>query len=573
MSTAATATMPHGVQTGRSSDIALVLDEARYATLELWRSRIVLVFTFVLPMAWLLIIGTIAGNQVDAASGAPVMQFVTPAAALMGIMFAAFPPVARSLAEARERRLLKRIEGTPLPVWMYLAGRIGGAVVLSLASILVMFAVGYLFYDVHIMWPTLPATVATLALAIAMFAALGLAVGSIAPSATSAQTIAVAAAIGVSFLSGLFTFGAATPDWIKSIGAFFPAVHILNALWDQFSPALAGNGWELDQLAPVVVWGAAGLGLATWAVRRETVYRSSATRRRIPDSNAAVLATAHVAGDSVEFDARPRRTTTAELTAEQFERPTAAALVLDQVSWTIRAARRDAGWVAFALGMPAVLYVFMAAQYGGTVLPTFGMSFDLFFACAMIVYGIGVTAFVNVPVDVARLRDQLVLKRVRGTPLAPAQLLAGRTAAVLLLSLLTAALIFAIAVGMYGATINVAGIAPAALIVVLGSATLAACGYALACLVHTARALSVAALALLLPLAFLSDIFVVGSTVPDWFATVGGLFPLRPFVHALAGAVNPAGINVNWTDMAVLGVWLIVASVFAIRRWRWQPTR
>ena len=43
--------------------------------------------------------------------------------------------------------------------------------------------------------------------AIAMFAAVGLAVGSLAPSANSAQTIAVAGAILVSFLSGLFTLG------------------------------------------------------------------------------------------------------------------------------------------------------------------------------------------------------------------------------------------------------------------------------------------------------------------------------------------------------------------------------
>ena len=282
MSGTALASVPHGVNTGRATTVALLGDEIRYATLELWRSRMVLVFTFVLPLAWLLIIGTIAGNQVDAASGAPVMQFVTPAAALMGIMFAAFPPVARSLGEARERRLLKRIEGTPLPVWIYLVGRIGGAVMLSLASIVVMLAVGFLLYDVKIIWESLPATLLTVGVAIAMFAAVGLAVGSLAPSANSAQTIAVAGAILVSFLSGLFTLGTTNAGWVTSLGSYFPAIHILNPLWDQFSPALSGPRWEFNEMAPVALWGLCGIAVAIWALRRETVYGTSVGHRRLP---------------------------------------------------------------------------------------------------------------------------------------------------------------------------------------------------------------------------------------------------------------------------------------------------
>lgn len=571
MSTSA-ATMPHGVSVGRSSDITLIFDEARYATLELWRSRIVLVFTFVLPLAWLFIIGTMVRDQVDPRSGAPVMQYVTPAAALMGIMFAAFPPVARSLAEARERHLLKRIEGAPLPVWMYLVGRIGGALVLSLASILVMFAIGSLLYDVQIIWRTLPATIVTLALAIAMFAALGLAVGSIARSATSAQTIAVAATIGVSFLSGLFTMGTSTPGWMQQIGAFFPAIHVLDTLWDQFSPALTTSGWEFDQLAPVIIWGVAGLATAAWAMRRETIYASGTTHRRRHVWTVGSLRRSREssAAEAPIADSRPGTVTA--LVAERHDRPGAAALVLDQTTWTLRAAWRDIGWIAFALGMPTLLYAFMTAQYRGTFLPMYGMSFELFFACAMTVYGIGVTAFVNIPVDVARLRDQLVLKRVRGTPLAPSQLLVGRSAAILLLSLATAALILVIAVAIFGAELDVAGLAIAALVVLLGSATLAACGFALACLMPNARALAVASLAVLLPLSFFSDIFVVSDSRPEWFATVGDLFPLRHFVFALAGAVDPAGIDVRWTDVAALVIWLGVASAFAVRRWRWQPS-
>jgi ABC-type multidrug transport system permease subunit len=571
MSGATAARLQRGVQVGRTRTVELLLDEASYATRELWRSRIVLVFTFVLPLAWLGIVGSIAGAAVDQNSGAPVMQFVTPAAALMGIMFAAYPPVARSLAEARERHLLKRVEGSPLPVWMYLLGRVGGAVLLAFSSVLVMLAVGMLFWDVQIIWRTLPATLVTLVVATASFAALGLAVGALASSSSLAQTFAVASAMAVSFLSGLFTLGSTPPDWMTTLGQLFPSVHVLNQLWDQFSPALGGSGWELGELAAVGIWGILGLAVAAWALRRAGVYQQSNPRRPLP---ILVVGRSRSIADEPELTAeaeltsRPRMTPATVVAAA---RPTSLGLISDQTSWSIRSSRRDTGWIAFAVGMPVALYAFMASQYASSGETPFGMPFAFYYACAMAVYGIGITAFVNVPAAVATLRDRLVLKRLRGTPLAPLEYMCGRTSAVLLLALLTVALILAVGLAFFGMTMTVAGLPLAVFVTILGTMTLTVCGYALIGLVPNARAAGVVGLAILLLLAFVSDIFVIGSSVPAWFATVGSLFPLRPFVHALAGSLNPAGVSVDWVDIAALVAWLAVAGLFAIRRWRWEP--
>jgi len=542
----------YGVHAGRTSTVELVLDEISYATRELWRSRIVLIFTFVLPLAWLLIVGALAGEQVDADSGAPVMQFVTPAAALMGIMFAAFPPVARSLAEARERHLLKRIEGSPVPTWMYLVGRVGGAVLLSLASVIVMFAIGMLMWDVQIIWRTLPATIVTLVVGIATFAALGLAVGALSRTASFAQTFAVGAALAVSFVSGLFTLSSNQPDWMTTTGNLFPPIHILNPLLDQFSPALSGSGWEFDEIAAVAVWGVLGLAVAAWAMRREP--RVQPRIAQAPDD-----------------DVTAARNRLAPISARTYPRPTRLAVIVDQTIWSIRYSRRDLGWVVFAVGMPVALYGFMTSTSANAGPQPFGMPFAFFFACAMAVYGIGVTAFVDVPNAVAGLRDRLVLKRLRGTPLDPIEYMAGRTAALLILAVATTAIILAIGMIAFGINVLVAGLPVALLIVILGTLTLAACGYAFACVLPNARATAVVGLAILLPLSFVSDIFVLGDSVPAWFGTVGSLFPLRHFVHALAGSLNPAGMNIDPIDIAVMALWLVVAGAFAIRRWRWEP--
>ena len=95
-------------------------------------ARVAFVFTLLFPLTWLVIIGFLAGNEVvDERSGVRVMQFVTPTAAAMGVLYATLPTVATIVGLVREHGLLKRVPGILLPACVYLAGRIGGAVVLA----------------------------------------------------------------------------------------------------------------------------------------------------------------------------------------------------------------------------------------------------------------------------------------------------------------------------------------------------------------------------------------------------------------------------------------------------------
>jgi hypothetical protein len=87
--------------------------------------------------------GSLAGNEtVDEGSGVRIMQFVTPTAAAMGVSYAAPPHRRDTLAQARESGVLKRVRRTPLQPWVYLAGRIGGAVPIALGSVLIVLTVG-----------------------------------------------------------------------------------------------------------------------------------------------------------------------------------------------------------------------------------------------------------------------------------------------------------------------------------------------------------------------------------------------------------------------------------------------
>jgi hypothetical protein len=214
----------------------LLLDQLGHDVRDLWRSRIVLVFTFLFPMTWLVVLGLVmAGDTVDEATGLPIMQFLTPTAAAMGILFAAYPTVATALATAREDGILKRVHGTPLPTWVFLGGRVGAAVLFAFTSFAAMLTVGTVFYDVDLIGRTALATVVTTVVATASFAAVGLAVATLATSAATAQAASIASTVAIAFLSGLMGFGD-MPVWADRVASFFPVKPFNDAHREQFNP-------------------------------------------------------------------------------------------------------------------------------------------------------------------------------------------------------------------------------------------------------------------------------------------------------------------------------------------------
>ena len=539
----------------RPAMLGLVVDQLGHAARELWRSRLVLVFTFVLPVTWLVLIGLLAGNAVvDPATGVRTMQFVTPMAAVLGIVFAAFPPVATNLALTREQQVMKRLQGTPLPIWAYLLGQVGAALLLAGVALVVMLAIGVVAYDVQVQWRTALASAVTILLGTACLASLGLAVGALASSASTAQTFAMASAVAVSFVSGLFNVDGHEPGWMAPIGRIFPIRNIADPLSDQFNPYLSGGGWDLGALAVLLAWGAGALLVAGWALRRS------------PGSSAAPSARQY-RGD------RPGRPGVlgASLRFTDVGRPGVLRLVADQAGWALRWSWRNPSLVVFAIAMPVGLYALMCSMYAGTDALARGMPFGVWFAAGMTAYGAGVIAFMNMPVAVATARDRAVLSRLRGTPLPSWSYLAGRTTAAIGLAVLVGILILVTGSLAFEVRVPLEALPAAAAVLVFGGLTMAACGFALVALVPTGRAAASVAMAILLPLAFVSDIFVLGA-IPEPIPTLAALLPLRHFVGALAATLNPAGWSLAWADVAVMAAWLVGAALVAVRRFRWEAS-
>lgn len=557
---------------GRPSSAALLLGQLRYAVVDLWRARVVMVFTVAIPLVWLLVIGFVAGNDaVDESTGVRVMQFVTPMAAAMGILYAAYPTVAISLAQARESGVLKRVRGTPLPAWIHVAGRIGGAAVFALGSVAVMLGVGVLLYDVQILGRTFLATVVTVVVAIAAFAALGTAFAALARTASVAQAGSIATAVVLTFVSGLFSFGGSTPQWMVTLGDALPLKPVADSLADQFNPFHTGTGWDLPRLGVVAAWGLVALLVSVRAFR----WEPQAPRRERDDASAGGMRSG-TAGAEPQTPADRGRASTATATrsapAEAARtvvtgRRRPVALLLDQTVAAARSTWRDGGSLFFALIMPVGLYAFMLSTQGSSF-EVEGMRFSLFFAAGMATWGSSVVAFMNLPEAVATARDKGVLKRLRGTPVTPWQYLAARMVVAVLLALVITAAILVVGVLAYDVELTAAALGSALVVVVLGTLSMAACGFALAAFVPSARAVGAVGLVVLLPLAFFSEVFVVGG--PAWMGTVGSLFPLKHFQNALAAALGLPGAPLEGAHLAVLALWAVGAGLVSLRFFRWD---
>ncbi len=537
----------------RPSALRLLGGQIGFATSELWRSRVAFVFTFLFPLTWLLLLGVLVDNAVVDDAGTRVMQYVTPVAAAMGVLYGTFPTLATTLASARERGTLRRIRGTPLPGWIYLIGRIGAAAIFAVGSLLTMLVVGVAIFDVQIVWRTAVAAIVTVLAGVGCFAAAGLALASLARSAVVAEAASIAIAVALAFISGLFTPSSDLPSWMQQVADLFPVGPFTDALRGQFDPHAAGMGWDAHALLVMAVWSAICVAVCVWAFPRGTLAEDRPNRRRVA-SHAERRAVTHQQGDrDVEIG-----------------RPSGARLVWNQIRHDLLGTRRNPGWVFFAIGLPVALFAFtMATADGPTSVPAGGVPLAVSVAAGMITWGAAVTAFLNTPEVVLRDRAEGVAKRLRGTPLPPVHYLTGRIITAVLVAFVTAVFIVVVGIAWFGLVITWTAAALASAVLIVGTVTLAACGLALAGAMPSSKAMTAVGLGILLPAAFVSDVFVIGA-VPSWMSVVGSVLPIKPMANLLAAALDPGASAADPGQVIVLAAWLTITATIAARSVSWR---
>lgn len=260
----------------------LVARQVRAQLLTFWRTPIALFFTILLPLVMLVLFNAIfGGNTVETDEGSwPVNQFYTGGLAAFTAVSATYTNLANMVPIRREEGVLKRWRGTPIPIWSYLAGFVGSAIVLAAIGAGIMLTVGVVAYDLDIEAAKVPAMIVTFLVGVAAFSALGLAVAGLVPNARSASAAANATILPLGFISNIFIPLEDPPQWLETLGSLFPLKPFAESFQDTLNPTVPAPAFDWSDLAFVALWGVAGAIVAVRSFKWESSTGGRSTRRR-----------------------------------------------------------------------------------------------------------------------------------------------------------------------------------------------------------------------------------------------------------------------------------------------------
>ncbi len=264
----------------RPSVSSLVWQQFRYQNKVFWRTPIAAFFTIVFPLMLLVLFTAIFGNDEIEGLGITTAQYFTPGLAVFAAVSATYTNLAIGTAIARDNGILKRIRGTPIPPWAYIAGRVASSVYLAFLAMALMMAAGVVFYGVQIIARTLPAALLTFVVGVSCFAALGMLVAAISPNGDAAPAITNATLLPVAFISNIFFPIQDPPRWMEIAGNFFPLKAFAEAFRDAFDPTLTGAQFHWPQIGYLALWGVVAGLLAIRFFRWEPSSGSRSRRRR-----------------------------------------------------------------------------------------------------------------------------------------------------------------------------------------------------------------------------------------------------------------------------------------------------
>jgi ABC-2 type transport system permease protein len=246
--------------------------------------------------------------------------------------------------------------------------------------------------------------------------------------------------------------------------------------------------------------------------------------------------------------------------------------------WTVQQIRqlfRNPQASFFTVVFPLLFLVLFAGLSQGAQVPVPGgkVAFAQYFTPSIATFAILSSCFTGLLIAIAMERDQLVLKRVRSTPLRPGIYIASRVAATVVMGTLTTVVLFLVGIFAFGVHVYVRMLPAAIVSFVLGAATFAALAMAVSVLVPNGDAAPAISNAVALPMTFISGVFFPMQGAPTWLVKIADVLPMLHLVNAFDRAFDPftRGSGFDVQELIPLAIWGLAAAVFAARRFRWEP--
>jgi ABC-2 type transport system permease protein len=255
------------------SDLSLGVSRGGLEIRQFLRTGQAVVFTMLFPVMLLVIFGAVFNRQI--APGVNFTQYFVSGMIAAGLLVTGFQSLAIQIPQEREKGILKRLWGSPMPRSAYFIGKVLMVLAIGVVETAVLLAVAVAFYDVD-----LPRTAGhwltfgwVSLLGITACTLCGIAFSSLARSGRGAPAVVTPVALVMQFISGVFFVYTDLPHWMQQLAALFPLKWMCQGmrsvfLPDSFAAQEPAHSWELGRVALVLAaWCVAGLVLCLFTFR------------------------------------------------------------------------------------------------------------------------------------------------------------------------------------------------------------------------------------------------------------------------------------------------------------------
>ena len=234
--------------------------------------------------------------------------------------------------------------------------------------------------------------------------------------------------------------------------------------------------------------------------------------------------------------------------------------------------------VVFTLLFPLILLAIFGSVFSNTIAPN--VTFSQYFVAGMIASALVNTGFQQIAIFIPIERDLGALKRLRGTPMPATSYFIGKAILVTVSMLLQVVLLLAAGVTFFGVNLPTQSQKWLLFIalLVMGSLVSTILGVAFSSVPKNARGASAIVSPVVIVLQFFSGVFFIFTDLPKWMQQVAAIFPLKWLTQGMRSVFLPENFATreivgNWETgrtFAIIGIWLIVGTILAIRTFKWD---
>ena len=235
--------------------------------------------------------------------------------------------------------------------------------------------------------------------------------------------------------------------------------------------------------------------------------------------------------------------------------------------------RRSQAATFFTVVLPIIFLVIFTSIFGNEIISSTGARVATVYVPGILALALVSANFMNAAIVTVIRRENGVLKAMRATPLPPWVYVGGQLAASLVLTAFMTALV--IGIGWLGYSVEVQpGAVPSLLITLgVGAAAFSALGLAITCVCPSEQAAPAITNMCVLPLYFVSDVFIPSEGAPRWMTFIGDVFPIKHLAVALGRTFDPfsEGVPMPAWRWLILAAWGAFGVLVTLRFFRWTP--